>query len=68
MDQQRRGADVPSPTARIDIDKMGTASLLDARNRPSLPQEKHPRNLHQGGRGGLTLTGALDLLCEAERV
>lgn len=55
--------EIPSPTARIDIDKMDMGSLVkrseestvSKKERLLSAQEKHPRSMT--GRGELTLTG-----------
>lgn len=57
--------DIPSPTARIDIDNMDMGSLVkrseesavSRKERLLSAQEKHPRSMT--GRGELTLTGEI---------
>lgn len=57
--------DIPSPTARIDIDRMDMGSLVkrseesavSRKERLLSAQEKHPRSMT--GRGELTLTGEI---------
>jgi hypothetical protein len=57
--------DIPSPTARIDIDSMDMGSLvkrseesaLSRKERLLSAQEKHPRSMT--GRGELTLSGEM---------
>ncbi|XP_063237457.1 uncharacterized protein LOC134539391 isoform X2 [Bacillus rossius redtenbacheri] len=47
--------EIPSPTARIDIDKMTVVDAGARRDKLQSAQEKHPRGMT--GRGELTLTG-----------
>jgi hypothetical protein len=57
--------DIPSPTAKIDIDSMDMGSLVkrseesavSRKERLLSAQEKHPRSMT--GRGELTLTGEI---------